>query len=112
MINYLSYDPSGNRVSKVVEKLDEAKQSPTRDHYFYLRDAQGNLMALYRCSYIETLVSGNLKITERYIYGSSRLGYYSDATDVDPYEAELTYTARPTSVTIKETGEGMRSAII
>lgn len=69
-----AYGSSGQRIVKEV-------QSPTgsplrREHY--IRDAQGNVMATYKYD----IGQASFMVSERPIYGSSRLG-------VDAYELEL-----------------------
>jgi hypothetical protein len=69
-INY-SYDASGNRISKRVQK------STGRTFYtWYARDAQGNVMATYTVDTASTTVtpSTNLQNYDVHLYGSSRLG--------------------------------------
>ncbi|WP_341836427.1 RHS repeat-associated core domain-containing protein [Chitinophaga pollutisoli] len=59
------YDPSGNRVYKEVSLGGPAVRT------WYVRDAQGNLLALYSDN-------GTAVVTweEQHLYGSSRLGYW------------------------------------
>jgi hypothetical protein len=61
-INY-AYNPSGNRIQKVVGDTSE----------FYVRDASGNILAVYKKE-----GSGILKQTEINIYGSSMIGNVSE----------------------------------
>ncbi len=66
------YDAMGNRVIKrVIDPND-----PTIKETYYVRDAQGNIMATYQREY--TVCGGGteetIKLTERPIYGSSRIG--------------------------------------
>ena len=72
-----SYDPQGNRISKLVERSTGDKK-----YTWYVRDAQGNVMATYTATG-PTLDTTQLTLTERHIYGSSRLGIYSQTVDVD-----------------------------
>ncbi len=63
------YDPSGNRISKTATGSDGT--SATTD---YVRDAQGNVLAVYQ---YKADASGNLTEgdwLEQHLYGSSRLG--------------------------------------
>lgn len=64
-INY-GYDAGGNRTVKQVINHD------TTSNTFYLRDAQGNILAVYENSSI----SAGLKWSEQHLYGSSRLGMW------------------------------------
>jgi len=67
------YGADGQRVVKEVQSGTGDPQ--TRD--YYVRDAQGNIMAIYRTDMAESF-----KVKERPMYGSSRVG-------VDNYELEL-----------------------
>ena len=60
-----SYDPGGNRTSKTVTRED------TTIITFYVRDAQGNVMAVYKQKDDDPL-----KWSEQHLYGSSRLGMF------------------------------------
>jgi len=71
------YDPMGNRISKTIIDISSglpAEESKT----FYVRDAQGNVMATYTLEIKEDDGQGNLDdnlyLSERNLYGSSRLG--------------------------------------
>jgi RHS repeat-associated protein len=61
------YDAAGNRVQKKV-----TTGSTNIVTTYYVRDAQGNTMAVY-----EDSSSTGLKLEEQHIYGSSRLGMYT-----------------------------------
>ncbi len=63
------YGASGQRVSKQVGDFYCTDPGAYREHY--IRDAQGNIMATYR--YTNT-GAASLKLNERPVYGSSRLG--------------------------------------
>jgi RHS repeat-associated protein len=66
------YDAMGNRVSKteIYPKAIEDVQSITT---YYVRDAQGNVMAVYsEQKYEDGKI--DLSLTEQHLYGSSRLG--------------------------------------
>jgi RHS repeat-associated protein len=63
------YGASGQRVSKQVGDFYATDPGAYREHY--IRDAQGNIMATYR--YTNT-GAASLKLNERPVYGSSRLG--------------------------------------
>ena len=77
------YDGSGNRIVKEV--ADEAGTTKT----FYVRDAQGNTMAVYT-------KKGNepLKWKEQHLYGSSRLGIWQWDTIV-PAQAPIVQGTTP-----------------
>jgi RHS repeat-associated protein len=69
-----SYDAAGNRVHKKVRTLTFGSSGPpveTAVNTYYLRDAQGNVLALY-----EQPHGGSIAKTEQHLYGSSRLGMY------------------------------------
>jgi RHS repeat-associated protein len=63
-----TYDAMGNRVEKTVNN-DAGAWIETE---YYVRDAQGNVMAIYK----KNVTSGQMNyiLTEQHIYGSSRLG--------------------------------------
>jgi len=83
------YDASGNRVLKIVKPTS---QFYDWDYTYYVRDAQGNVMATYEKSYEElpglVFVEKNA-VKEQHIYGSSRVGYVQMAVDLA--SRELTY---------------------
>ena len=58
-----TYDAGGNRISKKVDRYNNA----ATDYTFYVRDASGNIMSVYT-------YTDSLRLTEQYMYGSSRLG--------------------------------------
>jgi RHS repeat-associated protein len=61
-----TYDASGNRIAKkVIQPNGDYKTT------FYVRDASGNVMAVYKTS-----GTTNLSLEEQHIYGSSRLGIF------------------------------------
>jgi|GEM_PF-2745152 len=66
-----TYDVTGNRISKAVTEGENTTIT------WYTRDAQGNTMAVY------TEKSANLNLAEHHLYGSSRLGVWSKAVDMD-----------------------------
>jgi RHS repeat-associated protein len=68
------YDAFGNRVMKQVTGGTPAQNTKT----FYVRDAQGNTMAVYTYN-IPPAGSSKLYWGEAHIYGSSRLGMYTPA---------------------------------
>ncbi|RFM29258.1 hypothetical protein [Chitinophaga silvisoli] len=71
-----AYDAAGNRISKsVISKTKDTVQT------FYIRDATGNILSTY--TYRDTSVnSGQLSQIEANLYGSSRLGMSTLATNV------------------------------
>jgi RHS repeat-associated protein len=80
-----TYDPSGNRISKVVHP-------PSGDGggIYYVRDASGNVMSVYTTN--SNINSGKLTQTEVDLYGSSRLGLLNTNINVQQaVPAERTY---------------------
>jgi hypothetical protein len=63
-----NYDPSGNRISKSYYNNTSMSTTTT----YYVRDAQGNIMATYERKH------DSLWVKEFDIYGSSRVGMLSD----------------------------------
>lgn len=65
-----TYDAAANRISKRVQK-----GTTSVDYTWYVRDAQGNVMATYTSTGTGTNYSTlPLTLTEQHLYGSSRLG--------------------------------------
>ncbi|MGB3525942.1 MAG: hypothetical protein WBB32_08260, partial [Flavobacteriales bacterium] len=69
-----AYGADGQRILKQVGDPDNGGY---REHY--IRDAQGNIMAIYKYTNSGT---ASTKVVERPIYGSSRLGSYALAQEV------------------------------
>jgi RHS repeat-associated protein len=82
------YNPMGNRIGKVVTTNGDVTKT------FYTLDAQGNSMAIYTLKTEDS--QKNLYLSERNIYGSSRLGMEnvnyliasSNATNIEAYAHE------------------------
>ena len=70
IIDY-GYDPGGNRISKKVIVSGDTTKT------FYVRDAQGNVLAVY-----EKKNSDAITWEEQHLYGSSRLGMWNNDTIV------------------------------
>lgn len=72
------YDPSGNRIQKIVKPKTRFGEKTQEDWTttYYVRDAQGNVMAIYdrKMSVAAGTVQDQLLLTETPVYGSSRLG--------------------------------------
>jgi RHS repeat-associated protein len=68
IIDY-GYDPGGNRISKKVIASGDTTKT------FYVRDAQGNVLAVY-----EKKNSDAITWEEQHLYGSSRLGMWRNDT--------------------------------
>ncbi|MBO9572715.1 MAG: hypothetical protein J7497_10995, partial [Chitinophagaceae bacterium] len=85
-----TYDAQGNRISKALYK-----NNGTVSYTWYVRDAQGNTLTTYQSSGSSSesdLISLPLNLSERHLYGSSRLGIYSQITDVDNGPADMATT--------------------
>jgi RHS repeat-associated protein len=79
------YGPDGNRTLKVVGE-DKYKSVYT----YYVRDAQGNVMATYTKQYEEELPNNYTEtntLEALYVYGSSRLGIRNE--EVRMYDADV-----------------------
>ncbi|MCK5920740.1 MAG: hypothetical protein KAG66_07345, partial [Methylococcales bacterium] len=93
---WFDYDAMGNRIKKTV--WAEGSSDPEdKSSQFYLRDPQGNVIAIYHLGRL----SGNevLKLREQHIYGSARLGLQ---------ERDLTLYNLPSG---SGSGGGMRLAL-
>ncbi|MBK7794848.1 MAG: hypothetical protein IPJ64_00500 [Saprospiraceae bacterium] len=66
------YDPQGQRTSK---KMTKSYNLDSTAHY-YLRDAQGNAIAIYKKTYVNIGLSSTYIQAECNIFGSSRVGVY------------------------------------
>jgi hypothetical protein len=83
------YDAMGNRINKIYDDGNDTITST-----YYIRDAQGNVMAIY-----EWKNSDTLKLKELIMYGSDRLGthnwqklLYTNAGGVVPVSADWPMT--------------------
>ena len=77
------YDASGNRVSKTVHDFVGDNVYTTT---YYVRDAQGNVMATYNEMWNTDTDAKSLGLSEQHIYGSSRLGMVKSDLDLTVYE--------------------------
>ncbi len=81
------YDAMGNRIAKHI--YTDNQFTAVEKSTCYVRDASGNVMAVYDRIINETEETGGFALSERHIYGSSRIGM-----DVTTYEfISTTYTA-------------------
>ena len=72
------YDVSGKRVAKhVIDNNDNLLNST-----YYVRDAQGNVMSVYKLNIDTILSSLSFAQKERHIYGSSMLGMDTDSLEM------------------------------
>jgi len=75
------YDATGNRIAKIVKPHASLATPTTYTTTHYVRDAQGNVMAVYE----QKQVAGvwQLSLQEQHVYGSSRLGLVGVNNRVD-----------------------------
>jgi RHS repeat-associated protein len=76
---HYTYDASGNRISKIIDRQGTALNDTT----WYVRDATGNVMAVYNTN--NSISPGNsiFNLTEHHLYGSSRLGIFNRSINAD-----------------------------
>lgn len=72
------YDATGNRVSKEIT-VKPYQQPEVITKTFYVRDAQGNVMGVYKQA-----SDNKLWWQEQHLYGSSRLGIWKPGIEVTP----------------------------
>jgi RHS repeat-associated protein len=86
------YDPMGNRVAKIVKPRNGGLQLKEEEwtYTYYIRDAQGNVMATYKSdvTYLSNIVNDSIKLKEVHVYGSSRVGIRTESV----LTGGLTYT--------------------
>jgi RHS repeat-associated protein len=87
-----TYDASGNRIRK--DTYTDPLDPKTKVSTYYVRDAQGNIMAVYERSITENggKFEANYKIMEQPIYGSDRLGVADGGESLGlpiPYDIEF-----------------------
>jgi RHS repeat-associated protein len=81
-----TYDALGNRISQVVTTAD------TRQYTWYVRDAQGNLLSTYTANgNVTDLADLEVNQSERFLYGSSRLGVLTASNSVDGGPDDMQY---------------------
>ncbi|NOT37294.1 MAG: hypothetical protein HOP11_07940 [Saprospiraceae bacterium] len=80
------YDAMQNRIAKYIYWAPPGSFPTIDTTYYYIRDAQGNVMAYYR-KVATAFTPGTFKTDwqEQYIYGSERVGYI--ATNVNLYNS-------------------------
>ncbi len=90
------YDAMGNRIAKHI--YTDNQFTDWEKSTYYVRDASGNVMAVYDREATGQVPPSSFHVSERHIYGSSRIGM-----DVTTYEfISTTYTA--TDETTRELG--------
>ncbi|HWJ29474.1 MAG TPA: polymorphic toxin type 43 domain-containing protein, partial [Flavisolibacter sp.] len=82
---YYHYDPNGNRVGK-----DIVRSGQTNEFDWYVRDAQGNVMAVYRKDNL-IYSQGQMYLKEHHLYGSSRLGIVQRNQNIDSARVQPEY---------------------
>src|SRR5690606_30541325 len=80
------YDPSGNRVGKTVWMYAHPQYNAKLN--WYVRDAQGNVMAVYQSHYKPNWSLDSLTLVEHHMYGSSRLGIIERNQNMDSLKAK------------------------
>ena len=78
------YDASGNRVLKIVKPYNYLNDSLQWKYEYYVRDASGNILAVYEKSYDTQQAKQTLVLTEQPFYGSARLGVINRNLQVNP----------------------------
>ncbi|MET0634393.1 MAG: hypothetical protein ABWZ25_00115 [Chitinophagaceae bacterium] len=78
------YDVSGNRLASMQTK--SINGTTTYDYTFYVRDAQGNVMAEYEKR--QQGGAGTLLLKRHYIYGSNRMGLINRELNADAPKGE------------------------
>jgi RHS repeat-associated protein len=79
-----TYDASGNRITKSVATGNYFPGLPPSfiiSYTYYVRDAQGNVMAVYNSS-PGGMMQGSFTWSEQHLYGSNRLGIATPALNI------------------------------
>ena len=79
------YDPSGNRIGKTAWMYLHPQYNARLN--WYVRDAQGNVMAVYQSHYKSDWTLDSLTLIEHHMYGSSRLGIINRNHNMDSLKA-------------------------
>ena len=75
------YDPSGNKAGETVRHGSGG--DAYYNHRWYVRDAQGNVLATYEVNNAADAAADTLKLSEHHFYGSSRLGIIRRSLNMD-----------------------------
>jgi RHS repeat-associated protein len=75
------YDPQGNRIAKHLYLYSNSNEYLWEESTYYTRDAQGNVMAVYKNTTNNSTGTSYL-LTERNIYGSSRVGLNTEPVEM------------------------------
>ncbi len=73
---YFTYDALGNRITKTLAEMPPGGPNRILKTTFYVRDASGNVMAIYSQAYDAQTDSTKLLLEELPIYGADRVGMY------------------------------------
>jgi RHS repeat-associated protein len=96
-LNFI-YDAMGNRIVKISKDRDISTGTKTQDHWtytYYVRDAQGNVMATYNRTFTQvdaTHMTDDVALQEADLYGSSRLGVLDRSQEAVHVTASYTYS--------------------
>ena len=91
------YDAQGNRIQKIEKTRDATTftllPSTNWKKTYYVRDAQGNVMTVYKEQLNSSVADGGieLQMAEQHIYGSSRLGILTALNNRIDVNAETTF---------------------
>ena len=91
------YDAQGNRIQKIEKTRDATTfallPSANWKKTYYVRDAQGNVMTVYKEQLNSSVADGGieLQMAEQHIYGSSRLGILTALNNRIDVNAETTF---------------------
>ena len=78
------YDASGNRVLKIVKPYNYLNDASQWKYEYYVRDASGNILAVYEKNYDAQRSKQTLVLTEQPFYGSARLGVINRDLEINP----------------------------
>ena len=88
------YDASGNRVLKVVKPYNYLNDSLQWKYEYYVRDASGNILAVYEKNYDAQRSKQTLVLTEQPFYGSARLGVINRDLEINPDDTAASQYSR------------------
>ena len=69
---YYNYDPSGNRVGQF--QRHNSGVNAFYNYIWYVRDAQGNVLAVYKVNQVKSASEGTLKLAEHHMYACLPVG--------------------------------------
>jgi RHS repeat-associated protein len=94
------YDAMGNRIAKHI--YADNQFTDWEKSTYYVRDASGNVMAVYDRLLNDSTLTGDFICTERHIYGSSRIGMNTYPDTLTPRFSD--WPIYPLSSTTRELG--------